>query len=79
MFNVREGLDRRQDTLPARNLSQPLAGGPAGGQVVELDLMLDDYYQRMGWDPNGIPTNHRLSELGLDALIPIVQDKEPAG
>jgi len=71
LFNVREGFDRRQDTLPARNLSQPLAEGPAKGQVVELDMMLDDYFARMCWDKNGIPTIQRLSELGLDQLFPV--------
>jgi aldehyde:ferredoxin oxidoreductase len=70
LFNTREGFDRRQDTLPARNLSQSMAEGPARGQVVELDGMLDDYYARMGWDKNGIPTMQRLSDLGLDQLLP---------
>jgi aldehyde:ferredoxin oxidoreductase len=69
LFNAREGFDRKQDTLPARNLSQPLADGPAKGQVVELDGMLDGYYARMGWDKNGIPTTQRLGELGLDQLL----------
>jgi aldehyde:ferredoxin oxidoreductase len=71
LFNTREGFDRRQDTLPARNLSQSMAEGPARGQVVELDEMLDDYYARMGWDKNGIPTMQRLSDLGLDQLLPL--------
>jgi aldehyde:ferredoxin oxidoreductase len=70
LFNVREGFDRKQDTLPARNLSRPLSDGPAKGQVVELDMMLDDYYSRMGWDENGVPTSLRLKELGLDQLVP---------
>ena len=69
IFNAREGFDRRHDTLPARNLSQPLAEGPARGHVVELDLMLDEYYQRMGWDENGLPTAARLRELGLAELL----------
>jgi aldehyde:ferredoxin oxidoreductase len=71
LFNTREGFARRQDTLPVRNLSQPLSDGPAKGQVVELDGMLDGYYARMGWDKNGIPTQQRLSELGLDQLFPV--------
>ena len=67
---MREGFDHRQDTLPARNLSQPLADGPAKGQVVELDVMLDEYYARMGWNENGVSTPARLKELGLDQLVP---------
>ncbi len=69
LFNVRAGFSRKQDTLPARNLSQPLPDGPARGQVVELEAMLDEYYTRMGWDANGIPTSKRLEELGLDHLL----------
>lgn len=65
LFNVREGFTRAHDTLPARNLSQPMAGGPADGQVVELQPMLDEYYSIMGWDAEGIPTPERLRELGL--------------
>jgi hypothetical protein len=31
--------------------------------------MLDEYYQRMGWDDNGVPTRRRIHELGLDELF----------
>ncbi len=69
LFNVREGFARPQDTLPARNLSQPLHGsGPAKGHVVELDPMLDEYYALMGWDRNGVPTPERLKEMQLDQV-----------
>jgi len=30
-----------------------------------LDAMLDAYYERRGWDREGIPTKEKLSELGL--------------
>jgi aldehyde:ferredoxin oxidoreductase len=69
LFNAREGFNRQHDTLPARNLSQPLPAGPAKGQVVELDPMLDEYYALVGWDINGNPTEQQLSKLGLKALI----------
>jgi aldehyde:ferredoxin oxidoreductase len=69
LINAREGFDRRQDTLPARNLSHPMVGGPAEGQVVDLNPMLDEYYRLMGWDENGIPTAQRLADLGLSAAI----------
>jgi aldehyde:ferredoxin oxidoreductase len=69
LFNVREGFTRAQDTLPARNLTQPMAEGPARGQVVELDGMLDEYYALMGWDKNGVPTSETVKELGLDKIL----------
>jgi aldehyde:ferredoxin oxidoreductase len=68
LLNVREGFTRAADTLPARNLSQPLTGGPASGQVVELAPMMDEYYRLMGWDAQGVPTFERLKKLGLDKL-----------
>jgi len=65
LFNVREGFSRPADTLPARNLVQPLTVGSAGGQVVDLEPMLDEYYRIMGWTENGVPTAERLKLLGL--------------
>jgi aldehyde:ferredoxin oxidoreductase len=69
LFNVREGFTRPQDTLPARSLSQPLSSGPAHGQVVELNPMLDEYYALMGWDAQGIPTHECVHRLGLEAFV----------
>lgn len=64
-INVREGFQRAADTLPDRNLNQPMVGGPADGHVVELAAMLDEYYRLMGWDANGVPTPDRMAELQL--------------
>jgi len=69
LFNVREGLRRADDTLPERNRLQPMSGGPAAGQVVDLEPMLDEYYRLMGWDQNGVPTPERLKNLGLADML----------
>ncbi|MDK2464637.1 MAG: aldehyde ferredoxin oxidoreductase family protein [Candidatus Korarchaeota archaeon] len=67
LFNVREGLTRKDDTLPDRFTKEPMPRGPAKGQVVELDQMLDEYYQYRNWDvKTGIPRKSLLSELGLE-------------
>ncbi len=73
LFNVREGFARAHDTLPDRNLKQPMEGGPAAGQIVELDPMLSEYYRIMGWDENGVPTPERLQKLELAALLELAQ------
>ena len=65
LFNIREGFTREADTLPARNLYQPMSAGPAAGHIVELEPMLDEYYRLMGWDTQGVPTQERLDELEL--------------
>ncbi len=69
MFNVREGLRRKDDTLPERFLREPMPTGPARGNVCRLDEMLDDYYRARGCDPEtGVPTDETLRRLGLGDL-----------
>lgn len=72
-FNVREGFSRKDDTLPQRMLQEPLLdAGPATGQVVgNLDTLLEEYYQAMGYDEDGIPTARRIKELGLDGYVTV--------
>lgn len=65
LFNVREGLDRKDDTLPRRLLKEAMPTGPSQGNTVPLNQMLDEYYDLMGWDSNGIPSEQRMQELGL--------------
>jgi aldehyde:ferredoxin oxidoreductase len=70
-FNVREGFSRKDDTLPARMLTEPLKNaGPATGQVIRnLDKLLDEYYDALGYSSQGIPTEERLRQIGLDWVI----------
>lgn len=66
-FNIREGVSRRDDTLPERLTKVPAPLGPAKGHVVELDQMLDEYYRCRGWDlETGKPTYEKLVSLGLE-------------
>ncbi|MEM2912215.1 MAG: aldehyde ferredoxin oxidoreductase family protein [Candidatus Bathyarchaeia archaeon] len=79
VINTREGLSRKDDTLPYKVMHHPIPDeGPAKGAYVsqeELDLLLDDYYEARGWTRDGIPTPEKLKELGMDDLIPIVEEK----
>ena len=69
MFNVREGLRRKDDTLPERFLKEPMPTGPAKGNVCRLEEMLDDYYEAAGIDrETGVPKDETLIELGLGEL-----------
>ena len=66
-FNIREGFTREDDNLPGRLLKEPLLKGPAKGHVVDLEPMLNEYYQLRGWDTDtGIPKRRKLEELGLN-------------
>jgi aldehyde:ferredoxin oxidoreductase len=70
VYNIREGLTRADDTLPARLLEEPMPEGPAKGQTVNLDPLLDAYYDYRGWDKEtGKPTKEKLKELGLEWAI----------
>jgi aldehyde:ferredoxin oxidoreductase len=77
VFNVREGLGRKDDTLPYMVMHNPIPDeGPSKGAVftqAELDLLLDDYYEARGWTKEGIPTEQKLKELGMEDVIPMVK------
>lgn len=68
-FAVREGLRRKDDSLPKRFLTEPIPDGPSKGMVITaemLETMKDEYYQIRGWDrETGIPTPQRLLRLDL--------------
>ena len=69
LFNVREGLSRKDDYLPHRVLHDPISNGISKGNYVkeeELQHMLDEYYLVRGWSKEGIPTKMKLFELGLN-------------
>lgn len=71
LFNVREGFSRKDDTLPARMLTEPLKNaGPATGQVIrKLDTLLDEYYDAFGYTRQGIPSIEKLSQIGLEWVV----------
>jgi aldehyde:ferredoxin oxidoreductase len=70
-FNVREGFSRQDDNLPLRMLKEPLIdAGPATGQRMQnLQGLLDEYYEAVGYSHQGIPSRQKLRELGLDWVI----------
>ncbi|MFH1351884.1 MAG: aldehyde ferredoxin oxidoreductase family protein [Pseudomonadota bacterium] len=61
-MNTREGISRKDDTLPFRMLHEgrkcDLMGRP-----VPLEKMLDRYYRLRGYDEDGIPTEKTLRRL----------------
>jgi len=69
IFNVLAGIVKEDDTLPERFLKEPLEDGGAKGQIVELKVMLKEYYEYRGWNERGIPTKEKLEELGIYELV----------
>jgi aldehyde:ferredoxin oxidoreductase len=70
LYNLREGFDKSDDTLPPRLLNEPAADGPSKGWVSRLEPMLKEYYRARGWDENGVPKPAKLAELELADLAP---------
>jgi aldehyde:ferredoxin oxidoreductase len=78
LYNIREGLTRRDDHLPPRVMKLPIPSGVAKGSFVsqkELDFLLDDYYAARGWTKEGVPTMEKLKELGLEEYAHIVKPR----
>jgi len=59
------GLSGKDDTLPKRLTDEKMPSGPSEGQTVDLETMKKEYYNLRGWE-NGIPTESKISELGLN-------------
>lgn len=56
-FNQREGFNRKHDTMPKRVANEAIKSGAAAGQKIPeeaFDDMLNQYYEAMGWDENGM-------------------------
>jgi aldehyde:ferredoxin oxidoreductase len=77
LFNIREGLTRKDDTLPWKVMNVPIPDeGIAKGSFVsqeDLDILLDDYYETRGWNKEGVPTVEKLAEIGMDDLAYLVK------
>jgi len=66
LFNLREGMSRADDRLPAR-FSDPLPKH-AGLTREQQDKIVTDYYVEQGWDPaTGVPTRETIRVLDLEA------------
>ncbi|ABB14938.1 aldehyde ferredoxin oxidoreductase family protein [Carboxydothermus hydrogenoformans] len=65
VFNLKAGIDAKEDTLPKRLLEEPVPDGPSKGHKHRLAELLPEYYKVRGWDEKGVPTAEKLQALGL--------------
>jgi len=63
-MNTREGISRKDDTLPVRLLTEPRASD-SEKHTVPIEKMLESYYKISGYDSNGVPTADTLKKLGI--------------
>jgi aldehyde:ferredoxin oxidoreductase len=61
MYNLREGLTAKDDTLPPRMLHEPTFKHMKSGHP--LHALLPRYYKLRGWDADGVPTRRTLERL----------------
>lgn len=57
-INVALGISRKDDYPPDRVFDTPISTGPQAGKRLsrdEYESILDIYYQKRGWDSNGVP------------------------
>jgi aldehyde:ferredoxin oxidoreductase len=67
LFNMRQGMTEKEDTLPPRLLEEQKPDGPTKGKVVPLKELKEDYYTAMGYDVRtGNPSDSLLANLGIE-------------
>ena len=58
LINARLGMSSKDDKLPYKVWANPALTGPNAGKVInreDFQKLLSLYYQKRGWDENGIP------------------------
>lgn len=69
LYNCREGLGAKDDTLPTRFFSREIDAGKLKGNKLDEERfreIVGFYYEMMGWDENGVPRKATLYDLGID-------------
>jgi aldehyde:ferredoxin oxidoreductase len=71
LFNLREGLSRKDDWLVDRYFDEPTQLGiplirDRAIDREKMTKMVDEFYEHHGWDNNGVPTKETLKRLGID-------------
>lgn len=69
LYNARLGISRKDDVLPPRLATLARPDGMAAGVLPPMDKMLPEYYKLRGWSEQGIPTEEKAKELGLEAEL----------
>jgi aldehyde:ferredoxin oxidoreductase len=72
LFNLREGVE--PDLLPRKLYASEcaFAEGPSAGKTIGERAFVDaikEYYRLRGWDENGVPTEAKLAEVGVDVRL----------
>ena len=77
LYNVREGISRKDDRLPPRLLHERKGGGTS--ELPPLNVMLNEFYKLRQWDDFGIPSEELVEQLNLKPYAPGNRRLYPAG
>ena len=66
LYNIREGISRKDDTFPIRILTQWRGSGESSNNLPPLSELLSQYYSFRGWNVMGIPKQKKIIELDLN-------------
>jgi aldehyde:ferredoxin oxidoreductase len=72
VYNLREGLRAADDCLPRRFHRESIDAGRHLGAVLDEQNFrerIDEYYDLVGWDRQGIPKVETLADLSLEWAI----------
>ncbi len=68
-YNVREGISRKDDTLPELYFQESFNSGPLKGYKIDkqkFDTMMDEYHRARGWDERtSVPLKETLIKYDL--------------
>lgn len=71
LFNIKHGIDPLSLKANPRSIGKPpQAEGPNKGRSFDLEKMMRDYWEEIGWNrKNGIPTVETIEKLGLEDVV----------
>ncbi len=71
LYLLREGFSHADDKISARAF-HPTPDGPIAGKILnpaELAQGMQMYFEKMGWDENGVPSQESLEKLNISEYI----------
>ena len=81
IFNLREGFTPADYKLPNRFSTTPSNSALRGIDPVQFEIVQKAYYNLLGWDENGVPTQQTLKDLDImwaAKQLPILQHRGKA-
>lgn len=69
LLNVKLGISRKDDILPARLYCKKRGSGIASDNLADVGSIISDYYKLRGWNEFGVPSNKKLDELAIEFRV----------